>query len=158
MGYLDLILARQNFGIDIAFFGFFITALLLFTEYNTGSSGESSVILFKRGSKADVVKEAAAAVGDDEEKDQVKAGGLPDEKEMAAADAEAKEALAEQPKMTDVFSWRGINYVIPGAGGESKKLLDDVSGYVAPGKLTALMGESGAGKVCASGDRFCLLC
>jgi len=27
-----------------------------------------------------------------------------------------------------------------------RKLLDDVSGYVAPGKLTALMGESGAGK------------
>src|SRR5258708_23820963 len=29
----------------------------------------------------------------------------------------------------------------------SRRLLEDVSGYVAPGKLTALMGESGAGKV-----------
>ena len=27
------------------------------------------------------------------------------------------------------------------------RLLDEVSGFVAPGKLTALMGESGAGKV-----------
>ena len=31
--------------------------------------------------------------------------------------------------------------------GSSKTLLKDVSGYVAPRKLTALMGESGAGKV-----------
>jgi len=31
-------------------------------------------------------------------------------------------------------------------GGERRRLLDNISGYVAPGKLTALMGESGAGK------------
>ena len=29
----------------------------------------------------------------------------------------------------------------------ARKLLDNISGFVAPGKLTALMGESGAGKV-----------
>ncbi len=48
--------------------------------------------------------------------------------------------------MTDIFSWRHVNYRVPIAGEEDKQLLDDVSGYVASGKLTALMGESGAGK------------
>lgn len=45
--------------------------------------------------------------------------------------------------MTDVFSWQHVQYVVPVGGGQHKRLLDDVSGYVAPGKLTALMGESG---------------
>jgi ATP-binding cassette subfamily G (WHITE) protein 2 (SNQ2) len=49
--------------------------------------------------------------------------------------------------MTDTFSWEGLNYTVPISGGEERKLLNDVSGYVVPGKLTALMGESGAGKV-----------
>jgi len=35
---------------------------------------------------------------------------------------------------------------VPISGLEARKLLSDISGYVAPGKLTALMGESGAGK------------
>lgn len=49
--------------------------------------------------------------------------------------------------MTDTFSWQHINYTIPLSAGRHKQLLDDVSGYVAPGKLTALMGATGAGKV-----------
>ena len=48
--------------------------------------------------------------------------------------------------MTDVFSWQHLEYVVPLADGSRRKLLDDISGFVAPGKLTALMGESGAGK------------
>jgi ATP-binding cassette subfamily G (WHITE) protein 2 (SNQ2) len=49
--------------------------------------------------------------------------------------------------MTNTLSWQNLNYVISVGGGRRRKLLDDVSGYVSPGKLTALMGESGAGKV-----------
>lgn len=67
-------------------------------------------------------------------------------REVEAQAADAKQALAEAPAMTDVFSWRHVDYVVPIGKGEHKRLLDDVSGYVAPGKLTALMGESGAGK------------
>ena len=48
--------------------------------------------------------------------------------------------------MNDVFTWQHIQYDVPVGGGNTRRLLDNVSGYVAPGKLTALMGESGAGK------------
>ena len=49
--------------------------------------------------------------------------------------------------MTDVFTWRNVQYDVHLKKGETRRLLDDISGFVAPGKLTALMGESGAGKV-----------
>ena len=55
--------------------------------------------------------------------------------------------MATAEKMTDTFSWEGLNYTVPIGGGGGRKLLNDISGYVVPGKLTALMGESGAGKV-----------
>ena len=59
---------------------------------------------------------------------------------------ENNQAMHEHPKMTKTFSWRHLNYAVS-VSGERRLLLNDVSGFVAPGKLTALMGESGAGKV-----------
>lgn len=83
--------------------------------------------LFKRGSRAPSAS--------DEGKQQINTA--------TPADAAAQEkALAETPTMTDVFSWKRLRYEV--AHG-TRRLLDDVSGYVAPGKLTALIGESGAG-------------
>lgn len=43
------------------------------------------------------------------------------------------------------FTFENIDYFVS-AGGSEKKLLSQVSGYVKPGQLTALMGASGAGK------------
>src|SRR4051812_25115116 len=99
-------------------------------------SNEASVMLFKRGPKQTV-----AAQKPDEESTET---------EKAPARAENRStttAVSVQPiKMTDVFSWQHVNYTVPLPGGEERQLLSDVSGFVAPGKLTALMGESGAGK------------
>lgn len=44
-----------------------------------------------------------------------------------------------------VLTWEGLNYDVPVAGG-TRRLLNDVYGFVKPGSLTALMGASGAGK------------
>lgn len=90
------------------------------------------------------------AVGTDEEKKAVTkeeatvtANGDTEEDEK-----KKEQALKDAPKMTNTFSWQHVNYVIStGRGGKTRKLLDDISGFVSPGKLTALMGESGAGKV-----------
>ena len=82
----------------------------------------------------------------DEEKEVGSTNGG-SEVETEADKAEKENAIKSQPKMTDIFSWQKISYTVPIGHCETRKLLDNVSGYVAPGKLTALMGESGAGKV-----------
>ncbi|KAF4122773.1 ABC-type branched-chain amino acid transport system, ATPase component [Geosmithia morbida] len=44
-----------------------------------------------------------------------------------------------------ILTWEKLCYDVPVAGG-TRRLLDDIYGYVRPGELTALMGASGAGK------------
>lgn len=118
--------------------------LTILTEFNTGLAGESPVVKFNRG--APTVTEAEKN-GNDEETAMEIASSVPETMAQArAAEAEAKEVMTEQPRMAHVFSWQHLNYTVRVAG-DDKKLLDDVFGYVAPGKLTALMGASGAGKV-----------
>ena len=69
--------------------------------------------------------------------------------DLRGDNANAEKALATIGKAADTFSWEGLNYTVPIGGGAERRLLNDISGYVVPGKLTALMGESGAGKVCS---------
>lgn len=145
----------QNFGV-LCVFGFeFLGTLLFFTQYDKRTARETSVTLYKEGSDRVPVYEVA-----DEEK------GVPgdrDEKREepgTADDSDERVPKSEAPGQRDIFSWKNIQYEVPVAGGHIRKLLDDVSGYVAPGKLTALMGETGAGKVaifqgtrCVAADR-----
>jgi ATP-binding cassette subfamily G (WHITE) protein 2 (SNQ2) len=44
-----------------------------------------------------------------------------------------------------VFTWENLSYTVSVPGGH-RKLLDEVTGWVKPGTLGALMGSSGAGK------------
>lgn len=113
--------------------------MFFFSEFNTSTSTDASRVLFKRDSKSSSLGKMKTSV--DEER------SVP-ARETAAAPRreEAEKAMVEQPAMTDVFSWQHLNYIIRTSEG-NRILLDNISGYVAPGKLTALMGESGAGKV-----------
>ncbi len=108
-------------------------------------TGQTNVMLFKRGAKAPVVREAQEKAGvADEEK------GVPESRdatEKTRSESGSSSMDVAVPMMSDVFTWRHLEYDVRVGKGETRRLLDDVSGYVAPGKLTALMGESGAGKV-----------
>ncbi|KAH9077823.1 ABC-2 type transporter-domain-containing protein [Lactarius deliciosus] len=131
----------RNYGILVGFGIAFVAALLFFTEYNTRLSGETNVILFKRGAKAPVVRGSQEKAGEvDEEK------GAPELRDVIEETRGESGTDVAVPMMSDVFTWRHLEYDVRIRNGETRRLLEDVSGYVAPGKLTALMGESGAGK------------
>lgn len=83
--------------------------------------------------------DASAPLNEKQENNPVNAGSKSTDTKV--------EAGSGAPVMTDVFSWQHLNYTVTMPDGSERMLLDDISGYVAPGKLTALMGESGAGKV-----------
>jgi ATP-binding cassette subfamily G (WHITE) protein 2 (SNQ2) len=127
----------KNYGIIITFGVGFFALLLIAAEYNTNSAFDTAVTLFKQGTRA---IEAIATVEDEEKSSKLSA-----QPPSLNGDAPAKHTPLEKPAISDVFTWQHIQYVVSVSGGE-RRLLDDVSGYVAPGKLTALMGESGAGK------------
>ena len=129
----------QNFGIACAFGIAFLASYWALTEFNTRESASANVTWFKRGTKHPHKNESS-----DNEKGSAPsiASTVNDPSPQPKAGNESPSA----PTMTDVFSWQHLEYVVPLADGSRRKLLDDISGFVAPGKLTALMGESGAGK------------
>ncbi|KAF9817918.1 hypothetical protein IEO21_03112 [Rhodonia placenta] len=151
-----------NFGILCMFCIIFIVSLVFLTEINTGTSEESSVVLYKQGTAPEDTQRASS--GDDVEK-----AGTYEAKSPSPTVSDMKkprEPYVDGVVKGNVFSWHSLCYSVPVATGY-RQLLDNVSGYVAPGKLTALMGESGAGKTtllnvlssrvaqgAVSGDRF----
>jgi len=133
----NLILVRQNFGIVVAFGVGFLIALLIFAQINTTTSTDTITTMYKRGS---VVRPDSNSSQDEEAGSE---SAVTNEKKRVA-DEPSKEV---QPiRMTDTFTWQGVQYSVPISGETDRTLLEDISGFVAPGKLTALMGESGAGK------------
>ena len=138
----SLFSCNQNLGVATAFGTAFCVAYLIATEFRCKLAEARSVIAFKRGTAGanDPIPKA-----EDEETAAVTAANSVND--LRGGGAKAEKALATAEKMTNTFSWKGLNYTIPISGGGERRLLNDISGYVVPGKLTALMGESGAGKV-----------
>jgi ATP-binding cassette subfamily G (WHITE) protein 2 (SNQ2) len=123
----------------IAFGILFVIGLFVFTEYNTHIPGEKSITLFKRSPRT-------AGIAETQEKDDEERGKVDPRSAEEKLRADSGDSISV-PMMTDVFTWRHVQYDVTIKKGETRRLLDDISGFVAPGKLTALMGESGAGKV-----------
>lgn len=100
-----------------------------FTATEIGGSvakGGATQLIFKRRAEIPEV-----VVKYDEESTPAESSGAVEVKDLQATDG-AKDKLP-QPK--GIFSWHHLSYDITIQGGERRRLLDDVSGFVAPGKL-----------------------
>lgn len=135
----------RNLGFMFAFMIFFLFVYLFATEFNSATSGSAEVLLFRQGHVPKQLVVAKKAAGRDEEAPALAGtvtGAGKDDSEIDKEQNEQVQALAPQ---TDVFTWKDVCYDIK-IKGEPRRLLDNVSGWVKPGTLTALMGVSGAGK------------
>ncbi|KAJ5956072.1 hypothetical protein N7501_010351 [Penicillium viridicatum] len=138
----------RNFGIIIGWLIFFICLTMLGMELQRPNKGGSSVTVFKRSEapKAvqDIVKRSAPPEDEESaEKDGIATGIATNKNDGGSR--ESSDKVQDIAKNTAIFTWQDVNYTIPYKGGQ-RQLLQNVPGYVKPGRLTALMGASGSGK------------
>jgi len=122
----------RNFGILLAFMFGFLFLYVVATELNSASGSTAEFLVFRRGHAP-----ASMQQGSDEESS---ASGVPSKE-----GAESEETVNVIPPQHDIFTWKDVCYDVK-IKTETRRLLDNVAGYVKPGTLTALMGTSGAGK------------
>ena len=136
----------RNLGFMFAFMIFFLFVYLFATEFNSATDSSAEVLVFRRGHvpKHLVVAEKAAK-HDEESPARAGANAGAAGKDDAEQEKEQDQQVQALAPQIDVFSWKDVCYDIK-IKGEPRRLLDNVSGWVKPGTLTALMGVSGAGK------------
>lgn len=123
----------RNFGILLGLLIAFMMTYFIAIELNSATSSAAEMLVFQRGK----VPESIAKTVDPEVSDPEKAA--------------ANEAVQQEPSVggiepqKSIFTWRDVHYDVK-IKDETRTLLDNVSGWVKPGTLTALMGVSGAGK------------
>ena len=125
----------RNLGILIGFWIFFMAIYLLASEINSSTSSKAEFLVFRRGHVPAHLRHL--------EKGEGSTGSA--EVSQTQKKPEGDKETSAIPAQHDIFTWRNVCYDILVKGGE-RRLLDNVSGWVKPGTLTALMGVSGAGK------------
>ncbi|PNS16438.1 ABC transporter G family member 21 [Sphaceloma murrayae] len=119
----------RNFGIVIALTLFFLSTNVYLGEYVRWGAGGRTITLFTKESQEEKKLNAALA----------------EKREKRKTNKAERTTTMVQIESKAVLTWEKLCYDVPVSGG-TRRLLNDVYGYVKPGQLTALMGASGAGK------------
>lgn len=145
----------RDVGIVFAFLAFFVFIYAFASGWQVDPSASGSQLVYlrdrlpkehvageqpKRSQDEEAKTSSAPVMAADDEPTSMPSG---EEGRMMSDDEEIKRAIQASE---EIFAWSNVCYDITVAGGKSRRLLQVVSGYVAPGKLTALMGATGAGK------------
>ncbi|KAL8995487.1 MAG: hypothetical protein Q9169_004781 [Polycauliona sp. 2 TL-2023] len=133
----ELMSCGRNFGLMLVLMVFGCSIYLLATEYISAQKSKGEVLLFQRGG---VPKSAPKH---DEEASTSTLGRFDDR--APTSEKAFSSTHGSIQKQTAVFHWDSVSYDIK-IKGKPRQILDHVSGWVAPGTLTALMGVTGAGK------------
>ncbi|KPM39619.1 ABC transporter G family member 11 [Neonectria ditissima] len=119
----------RNWGIIMALIVFFLILNVVLGEFiKYGMGGNSAKVYAKPNKELNGLNEALLEKRDAKRKDRTNEAG--------------SDLRIESES---ILTWENLNYDVPVPGG-TRRLLNNVFGYVRPGQLTALMGASGAGK------------
>ncbi|KAI1906012.1 ATP-binding cassette transporter snq2 [Ophidiomyces ophidiicola] len=136
----------RNFGIVLSLLVLFIVLTMIGTEIQTSARkaafGGAAVTVFMKGQLPPSVKQEMENMNGNRDVEEGKPSTASTGWESDHIDDKETQGIA---KNTSVFTWQNVNYTIRSKGAK-KKLLQDVQGYIKPGRLCALVGASGAGK------------
>ncbi|KAM0525530.1 hypothetical protein ACHAPE_000237 [Trichoderma viride] len=125
----------RNFGIVIAFIFFFLFTYMVSAELVSEKKSKGEVLMYRRGHKPTAAVHAEKKAQDPEAA-MANIGPI-------LTSERTKEGMLQ--RQTSVFQWHDVSYEVK-IKNETRRILDNVDGWVKPGTLTALMGVSGAGK------------
>ncbi|PSN70036.1 ABC transporter [Corynespora cassiicola Philippines] len=126
----------RNLGIIFALMAFWCGVYLTATQLIVLQKSRGEILLFRRS------KLPQHLLSDTESLDQTAI--IHEKSKVTTAPNAVKDAIQEL--RTATFLWDGLNYDVKINKNTTKRVLDDVEGFVRPGTLTMLMGPSGAGK------------
>ena len=129
----------RNFGIVMAWWAFYLVIIIFATSNWKPAAAQGRSLLIPREN----AKKNAHHVQNDQEAQLEKTGTAGTGK--SAPQQMSHDVEKKLIKNTSVFTWQNLTYTVKTSSGD-RTLLDNVQGWIKPGKLGALMGESGAGK------------
>ena len=139
----------RNFGVVVAFTVLYIVVTALASELFSFTMEGGGALIFKKTKKAKKqVQEESKNNTTDEEKavSAEPVSSRSSDTVQAHESGDGKNEVANEiARSKSVFTWENVEYEVPYQGG-TRKLLNNVNGYVKPGQLIALVGASGAGK------------
>ncbi|RBQ82100.1 hypothetical protein VDGD_09104 [Verticillium dahliae] len=130
----------RNFGILIAFMLGFLVVYMVAAEFVSEKKSKGEVLVFRRGYKPSAFNEKHAQ---DDPEDMVRVGPVTTAERARVAEKGQDAGFIQ--RQTSIFHWNNVCYEVK-IKKETRRILDNVDGWVKPGTLTALMGVSGAGK------------
>ena len=126
----------RNFGIVIAWWIAYMIVTAIALERSSGRDRSKSSLVFKCGKTTRSLRQEV-----DVEKSYT-ANVQSSSTSITAVEPPNDSGLMQNEA---VFTWDRLSYTVSVPGGK-RKLLDNITGWVKPGQLGALMGSSGAGK------------
>ncbi|KAF4624221.1 hypothetical protein G7Y89_g13953 [Cudoniella acicularis] len=140
----------RNLPIAFALMVFFCAVHLLATQYIAAERSKGDILIFRR--RTAVTLEGRGFVLDKESNSALSMKFAQDINKLQHQDnhddsdnGTSTMTIQTIPKQSTVFHWNNLCYDVKTKDG-TKRILDNVNGWVKPGTLTALMGVSGAGK------------
>lgn len=141
----------RGFGVGLAYAVFFFGVYLFLAEVNQGAKQNGEILVFPLSVVRRLKKQKKLNQpnpGSDIEKGSGKASSVTDRKLLQDSSEESLTSSEDEvglSKSDAIFHWRDLCYEVQ-IKKETRRILNNVDGWVKPGTLTALMGASGAGK------------